>query len=450
MVKTFFLLLVGLLCLNDVYAGVRINELMAINSKTKIDPDNRQYTDWIELYNSGNSIVDLGSCFLTDEKNVPFKWRFPEGTQINPNSYLLIWMDGKDYSANAVHSSFKLRGMGEWIALTDLSGRILDSVSFERQVADNSYGRVGPGNDWYYLSKATPGLANDDTYAYLMAPAPLLSRGSEINGGTFNLTVTPTIPGAAIYYTTDGSVPDENSSRYSGPLTITGTTIFRAIQSADDYTAFWPASASYLFSVTTDLPVISLISDPENLWDDYTGIYVDGLNGITGYCNSDPKNYNRDWERPVTFEYFDREHLLAVHIDAGMKIFGGCSRAQALKSLNIKTDKIYGSNSFSYAFFREKPEMEDIRKIVLRNSGNDFGSTMMRDPMMQALVKEDLGIEGQAYEPAVIYINGAYWGIGNIREKIDGSYIESNYGIPEEEIDMVENYSNIVAGGNTR
>ncbi|MFZ5939254.1 MAG: CotH kinase family protein [Bacteroidota bacterium] len=445
--KRILLLIIFLLTLSEsLFAYIRLNELMAINITTKRDPDKSAYVDWVEIYNSGNETVSLEDYFLTDNQAETYKWRFPAGVKLDPNKYLLVWMDGTGINANGIHATFGLDGMGEWLAITDLSGRVVDSVRYGRQVANHSYGRSRSSQSWYYMSKSSPGAVNDDAYDYLITPPPILSRESEINGQYFSLTVTPSIEGAVIYYTLDGSEPDENSSLYSGPVSITKNTVFRAVQAAEGYSKHWIASATFLFNITTSLPVISLISDPENLWDDYKGIYVTGLNGITGYCSDVPRNYNQDWERPVTFEYFDRDHQLAVNQDAGMKIFGGCSRGQSLKSLNISADKIYGKNRFNYAFFREKPGMDEVKTIVLRNSGNDFSYTMMRDPMMQALVKEDMQIDGQAYEPAVVYLNGEYWGIHNMREKISDNYIESNYGIPSENVNLLEGYNSVISG----
>ena len=99
------------------------------------------------------------------------------------------------------------------------------------------------------------------------------------------------------------------------------------------------------------------------------------------------------------------------------------------------------------SLFKSKPEITSFKSIVLRNSGNDYGNTRFRDGMMTNLVK-DMNTDIQAFEPIVLYLNGEYWGILNMREKVNEDYLESNHGVDANEVDILEGQSDIVEGSN--
>lgn len=210
------------------------------------------------------------------------------------------------------------------------------------------------------------------------------------------------------------------------------------------------ATQSYILNENTILPVVSISTDPSHFFSGNNGIYVVGYRGMTGLCSEERVNWNRDWERPVNFEYLLPDGSQPINQLVGTKISGGCSRINPLKSLAIFSRKIYGDNTLSHQFFHTK-EVYEFKDILLRNSGNDAMKSYFRDGFMQSLIMGELDIDYQGYQPAIVYINGEYWGILNVREKINEHYGASNFLLDPDEIDMLEKdhyfeYGTVVSG----
>jgi hypothetical protein len=139
-----------------------INEFMAANDSTIID-ENGDYDDWIELYNAGDTDIDLGGMYLTDNFTNVTKWQIPD-TCICAGGFLLIWADNETMEG-PLHTNFKLSAAnGEGIGLYDTETQenmLIDAKSFNPQARDTSYGRFPDGhNRWYVMPTPTPGTAN--------------------------------------------------------------------------------------------------------------------------------------------------------------------------------------------------------------------------------------------------------------------------------------------------
>ena len=174
---TLVLIMISLsICLNTGFADngqtirdqagitVVINEIMAANYIINQDPQ-REYEDWIELYNFGSSTINLGGMYLTDNSSDPASWRIPAGTTIAGGGYLLIWAD-EDIDDSGLHANFKLDSDGEEICLYAGDGIILiDSVLYPEQTNDISYGRIPDGQDnWQFIAVPSPGAENDNAF----------------------------------------------------------------------------------------------------------------------------------------------------------------------------------------------------------------------------------------------------------------------------------------------
>ena len=415
---------------------VRINEIMASNTNTIPDPQFNEYGDWVELYNPDSVSVDISGYYLTDIFSQPQKWQLPlSGVTIPARGYLIIWCDDHN---TGLHANFKLSGSGEMVGLYTSSGALVDTVSFGAQTSDVSYGRYPDGvNTWFTFYPASPGMPNYESNITSRCPEPVFS----LQGGFFPSAVTvslsSTMPGSVVRYTTDGSEPKETSPVYTSPVVLDSTGVIRAktfkLQSLPSKTV----TNSYLINVSTGLPVFSLSTDPANFFSDTSGIYVAGTNGITAYCSTGPRNWNQDWERPVTLEFFENDGSRAFRVNAGVKIYGGCTRLYAEKSLAIYMRDIYGDSKINYKIFKNS-YLTEFNNLVLRNAGQDWYRTMVREGMISALIKGRMNIDQQEYRPAILFINGRYWGIHNIREKLNEHYIQYHYNIPEENLDLVE------------
>jgi hypothetical protein len=208
-------------------------------------------------------------------------------------------------------------------------------------------------------------------------------------------------------------------------------------------------------------PVVSISTDAEGLWDERRGLFVPGivldslyqLRGRTSRADSvnlerEYANYaerGEEWERPVHFELF-LDGAPVVSQEAGMRIHGGLSRLYRQKSLRLYARGRYGESEFQTPFFEEKPDLIS-RRIMLRASGQDWTKTMFRDAFMQRLSRH-MNIDYQAYEAAVVFVNGEFWGIHNIRERIDQHYIAGNYGVDPDRVDLLTSSGVVSAGSN--
>ncbi len=418
----------------SVSQGIFINEFMASNTKTVTDPDYREFGDWFELYNAGDAPVNLKGYSVTDLLTMPKKYIFTTDIVVAPKSYVIIWTDDKTVG---VHTNFKLSTSGESIGLFDSSGAVVDTLTFGTQANDVSSGRFPNGTGpWFKMSPASPGSANLESAITDRLALPVLSHSAGFYPAAFSLTITPPA-GSSVHYTLDGHTPTEASPLYSAPIMIDSTRVLRV-------KAFKPGSlpsavltATYFINEGTDLPVFSLVTDPENFFSDTSGIYVIGTNGIIGNCSTAPRNWNQDWERPAALEFFEKDRSKGFTVTAGVQIYGGCTRLYPQKSLAFYFRGTYGFEKLKYKIFPDQL-ISEYNNFTLRSSGQDWWRTMFRDAMAQNLVKQGMNVDYQDYRPSILFINGEYWGIHNIREKLNEHYVESHYNIPGENVDLIE------------
>ena len=422
---------------------LRINEILAVNISGKVDPLTEETNDWIELYNGGNERVDISHYFLSDRRETPFMWMFPENTSIPAKGYLMIWADGTGDTINDLHTNFKLDVAGETLYLFSSGRQFIDSLAFPRMYKDVSYGYWG--GEYLFLRKPTWKESNLYGDPFQVSGTVVIDPPAGIYSPGMAISISPSSGSGTIRYTLDGSEPDANDSVFQGQITADESLVVRARLFEDRAEPGDVATASYIIHEAFTLPIVSLATDPDGLWSDERGIYVTGTNGIPGNCSNLPRNWNQPWERPVSFEYFDPEGNLQLQFNAGVKIHGGCSRGYNMKSLGIIARNEYGQGSMDYPFFREK-DLNEFKGLILRNGGNDFYSTMIRDGVMQAVIHPVMDVDHQAFEPVQVYLNGEYWGIHNLREKVNEHWVTSNYGIPTENLDFLKNGWEIFAG----
>jgi hypothetical protein len=427
---------------------VVINEICAANGDVKIDPETGNFSSWLELYNPTSSAKDVSWFMLSDDPSQPNKWLIPENTIIPAFGHLLIWCDESWFG---YHAGFSLDADGETIIFSTNTGVLLDRVDYPKQYTNNSFGRSSDGNStWKHSSAPTPAANNNNKLDDTPLDAPTFSKPSGRYNGSVSIALSHPNDGATIRYTTNGAEPTANSFKYTSPITLSSTRVLKAKAFHGTRLASQTASATYLVNEhTSSLPVISISTHPDNLWDNTIGIYTDGTNGIPGNCNGNNMNWNQDWSRHAVFEYLSPsgESQLNQHVD--IRIGGACSRNFPQKSFVIQPKKKYGDNDIDYAFFPTKKKVDKFGELFLRNAGNDFNTAMFRDAFFQSLGIGQMDIDYMAYQPTVFYLNGEYWGIQNLREKIDGDFIESNYGIDKKDVDVLETYENAIEGDNT-
>lgn len=250
------------------------------------------------------------------------------------------------------------------------------------------------------------------------------------------------------YYTLDGSVPDTSDLILEDSLIIYNTSVLRVATFSPDLLDTNFVSNTYFVDEETELPVLSITTDPDNLFSDERGIYVEGTNGILGYCTRSPKppkNWNQDWERPARLDFFEKNREEGFVIDAGIKIGGGCTRLYDQKSLDIYFRSDYGFSKLNYQVFEDKP-ITEFDRLALRSGGQDWYRAIVRNAAAQSMVRDRMDLGYQAFKPVAVFINGEYWGIHMLREKQNEDFIEANYGFNENELDILSGSGSVKEG----
>lgn len=449
-----------------------INEIMASNTNTLRDGDvddpkngtaGGAYSDWIELYNASSESVDLTGYSISDDGAT---WVFPKG-DIPPRSYLLIWASDKNKVTNdgQLHTNFKLSASGEKVVLKTPDGNVIDSVSYGNLANDESYGRgTDGGQEFLIFSKATPNASNDNSQTIVLEP--VFSHQAGFYTEEIELELSVSQEDTKVYFTLDGSDPkpgDPHTFEYTGKIKIksragdpnvlsmieTGEyfwdpplgevfkcSMVKAVAIRSDGSKSRTVTKSYFIDPNMltrySLPVISIVTDEANLFDKNTGIYLN-------HNESGP-----DWERPAHVEFFEKDGTLGFSQYCGIRLHGIGSKSFSQKSLRLYADRGYDyKDKISYNIFPGLTDkvtgksITDFKRLILRNSGSDWPNSMFRDAMMQKLVSH-LNLDTQAYRPSVVFIDGEYWGIHNIRERYDNLYFASHYNLDKDKVALLE------------
>tara|TARA_B100000575_G_scaffold94823_1_gene75563 strand:+ start:1371 stop:3704 length:2334 start_codon:yes stop_codon:yes gene_type:complete len=456
--------------LNSNSQNIIINEIMSSNESSILDKDGDS-SDWLEIYNSSNQILNLENFSISDDIKSLDKWKFPS-IEIYPQNFLLIFCSGKDIlDINELHTSFKINQSGEQLFLVNNKKQIISSTPAVYIPKNQSFGSVIDGDSIRdFFIKPSPGSSNT------LSNPIYFSHSSGFYSTDFHLELLSNVKNNQIYYTIDGSIPNHKSLLYNNPILITNnnnynislipTTVMDGPDRINEYIWQLPKNipkvsiirfASFkndtiqtpVYSNTYfvgdkyksrySFPILSLITDSVNLFDYETGIYIPGKTfdeeGFGWWPSGNYHNRGYDWERDVYISYFDKERLIGFETDAGMRIRGYGSAVFPQKSLNIYFREEYNFDKINYPIFsNENPIF--YKRLILRNSGNDFLSTHFRDALLQDLLKP-LNLETQHFAPSVVFINGEYWGLHNIREKYDKYYFKYRFDIDEENLNLI-------------
>jgi len=345
-----------------------------------------------------------------------------------------------------MHTGFKISSEGETLILSRPDSSFIDSVAAIPLLANISFGRKPDGDaPWFYFSDPTPGAANSSK-AYDVLSSDTVSFSFQ--GGYFprglEIQLSPPDPVDSIYFTTDGSEPSTSSMLYKNPIPLSKNTVLRARSINSQKLPGMVFTNTYITRQHT-MPVVCLSTKPSNLFDYNTGIYELGPNASTENPNFGA-NFWEDWERPAHMELYDVDGVKQIDQGVGIKIFGAWSRANPQKSISLFARREYGKSSFEYRFFKDKP-IEVFESLVLRNAGNDWAQAFMRDGLTSSLVK-DMDMDRQAFQPTILYINGEYWGILNMREKVNVNFLAENHFVNPDNINLLEGNGTVVDGSN--
>lgn len=397
-------------------SGVFISEVSAAGDSEE--------GDWIELCNGSEEAVSLDDWYLSDDPAEPLKFRL-SGVTIPAGGYAAI----ETGTANADGVSFGVSASGELLLLSEPSGRTRDlfqsgyqrsGVTSGRIASDETVGRV-------FFAKATKCAANTSAAYEGYTAAPILSDLSLYHDEPFTVTLGCQTADAAIYYTTDGTLPSEESTRYTGAIPVSEGIAIRAVAVSEGLLASNETSATYLFTEAHTVPVVCVIADPAEL--------EDVIQTTNRYYKSE---YRAD------FAFYDEDGTLCASFFAGIRAKGRSMLKYTQKSFSVSLRERYGQSSVSFPFF-EDSDIVTYSAFSLRNGGQDRGRSRLRDSYFSRLA-EDLNIENYKTRVVALYLNGIYYGVYDFNEEQDESYLAAHYGVDSGSVDIVNRNDEVKAG----
>ena len=429
-------------------AQLIINELMQSNVECYMDDINEFPDSWVELYNSGNEAVNLKDYKISNKNKEKKAWQLPDKT-IASKGHVIIYCDKEGKEDNRLHADFRLESGKGCVVYLFKDKEVVDSLPYidnkpmvKMPAPDVAFGRKTDGADeWGYQLTPSPGTANTGEIcnAKHILGAPVFSELGRVTSGNTPINLELSLPdgapeGAYITYTTNGNEPTTQDTKYTQPINITKTKVIRAKVFCDGWLSPMSTAQSYIFHPREfTIPIFSIQTNDKYLNDRKIGLFANN--------NSKEDKKTHDWRRPVNVEFFPVEGQASAFNQPGeTRIQGGQSRSNALKSMVFYANKRFDPDHkrFDYEFFPDqKPGINQFKSFSLRDGGNDFSDMYFRDLIIQRTMGQHVDLDWQAGHSAVLYINGVYMGMLNIRERSNEDNIYSNYnGL--EDLDMIE------------
>ncbi len=482
---------------------VRISEFLAGQSGNLagLADEDDELPDWIELHNRGAAPVSLAGWSLTDEEDDPGKWVFPDVT-LPANGRLVVFASGKDRRdpgpGRPLHTNFRLGLGGEFLGLFNAESPRVRVMAFAPayppQRNDIAYGYNGR-ELLRHFPVPTPGAANGDGGILGLVPDVGFSPGRGLYAEPFQLTLTNLLAHAVIRFTLDGSEPGPESGQvYAGPISVTNTAIVRAAAFAPDrlpsasvtHTFVFPArvasqpaappgvpptwvdtqgrswTADYgmdpeivndpahrdrMEASLRSLPVLSLVTRPQDMFDNATGIY--------------PKSQARGpaWERPASVEFLYADPADNVQANCGVQMQGNSVRdpvKTGKHAFRLVFKRDYGPPKLVHRVFPDSP-VDEFDTLTVRA---DFNNSWMhwdgaqrprgqrvRDAWMKASQRAMGGLASHS-RLCHLFVNGLYWGVYDPVERPDAAFAQAYFGGRKEDFDVV-NEGQLVDGSMT-
>lgn len=401
----------------DSTKDIVINEVSAIG------------TEAIEIKNITNYDIDLSNYSIGDKGGNVIK--FPKIT-LKKDGYLTLYgSDNYSYNNGKIYLGFHINNSTEIIYLYK-NNILIDEFSVGRLVTGVSKGLDKEGNKVLYKNQ-TFGYSNSDITYQGYSETPQFS----INGGYIEKGTKISLnskDNSTIYYTTDGSFPTNKSNKYQGEITIDKTTVIKAISYKENFIESEIVSRTFVVGRVHDLPIISISTNQRDL----DNLLI---------------NYYNEQEKKISFEFYESDGSLGVSFVGGTKLTGMDSRKRDQKSMAVYLRKEYGLQEVTYPFFKDS-DVLTYSSFTLRNAGEDPYGIRIQDTTLTYALKDQMDIDLQDYRAVVVYLNGKYYGLYNMREKLNEDYIKTNYNLDKGSYDLIKymsasegttkNYQNLV------
>lgn len=407
-----------------------ISEVLTSNNATKFG-DAQISSDFIEIENRGAGAVNLQGYGLTDNASNPAKFRFPD-TTLQPGTQIKVLAAGADVAVGQeLCAPFKLSRLGTTVALFDAQDQLIDRYFIGTLPQNVSIGREAGQTALAYYPTPTPGAANTGGKAGFVGDVQFDQSPGKYDGA-IQLSLAST-EGADIYYTTDGSTPSQNSSKYAGPIPIAQTTPIRAMAFKEGYIEGGVATGTYFINTPHTLPVVSIVTDEHLLFDPTSGIYMPGPNAVKDsngfYSNA---NFQSDKEVLASFEVYDESGQRVFQQDIGLAMTGGLTLSlRDQKSFAIYARSQYGNSTMAYPFFQNR-DFTEYKSLILRTGGREGQMvTKLNTYVALGLVDGQMNVLTQAAKPYVLYIDGEYWGVYYMMEKRNKYMVAQHEGVTD-------------------
>jgi len=319
-----------------------------------------------------------------------------------------------------LHTNFKLSG-GETIMLFNADATLADIIAIPELERGDVYSRLPDGQNWCYSNEPTPNNINLGTCYSGYSDLPVYVS----TPGFYDNPLALSVVGEELYVTNDGREPKIPGDLYVGGMMLNQTIGIRAINVNSGRLPSRTANATFFIKEPSNLPIVSITSDPINLFNGPGPAIYD--NSIT------------NTSVPVNVEYFDQNKVRRFSENAGLSIVGNFSTAFAQKSMQFIFDNDFGaSGDIPNAVFQDdKPDIKFLKGFRVRNMDDDYSQARMRDVVANRLSK-GTNSSWAAYQNVAVFINGKYWGHYGARELLDRYYVRDNYGADPNNVDMVK------------
>jgi len=379
---------------------------------------------WVEIKNISDSPVDLQDYGLTGETYKDEPMMLPK-KQLAPGEISEIDCKEELIDIKSSKSVALVKG-----------GQFMDGLCGKLAPYGMTVGRAEGENGFFFYPTPTRGQENFGNHYRFIAEDPKFSLKPGVYREKEKLVLQLNAEGRSIHYTTDGSTPTESSPLFKDSIIIDATTVIRAFCDGDSTSMRSNvATATYFINVEHTLPIVNICIRDDELFNPTTGIYMPGPGGGGEYPHYDA-NYWQRVTKTANMEFYDTNGE-SFSTGCGFAIFGGFSRTLSKKSFKVKFRDVYGIDQLHYDIFNEGKDGK-YKNLVLRSGSQDMQGVMVRDEFFTSLMKENSpSLLIQNYRPVALYINGQYFGLYYIREKIDKHFAAKYLDIPSDSMNII-------------